>query len=481
MAPQPNILVLMCDQLQGRVFEPDHPCQTPNLDALAARGIRFRRATTPNAVCSPARASLMTGLHVHNHGVLNVTHTTDPDQACLRTEHPHWAQRLREAGYRTGYFGKWHVERSFDLNRFGWDVNGCEGSELLQARREAVAAKTTPVTWALHKDYATPGYEPNLFYGVTSTPPAQRQMGIITDLALDTLDAFTQQASPWCCMVSVPEPHDPFVTGEAAFARYDVAEIPLAPNVHDEMAGRPGIYRKVGRIWQGLTDRERREAAACYYASITEIDAQFGRLLDRLEATGQLDNTFVVLTADHGELLGAHGMYCKNFSAYEEIYNIPLTLAGPGVQQGVTSDARVSSLDLWPTLLELVGAAPIDVPDSRSFTSVLRDPAGAAGDFTTAFAEYFGNRYYISYRVTWDGSWKYIHNGFDIDELYNLDEDPWEMTNLAEDPAYHDDLVRMATLMWRFVTDTGDTALLNTQYPILRLAPVGPGVLDTIE
>ena len=97
----------MTDQMQGRVLEPDSPCQTPHLDGLAARGVRFRRAYTPNAVCSPARASLMTGLLPHNHGVLYVVHTVDDDQAVLRTQHPHWAERLTEAGYRTGYFGKW--------------------------------------------------------------------------------------------------------------------------------------------------------------------------------------------------------------------------------------------------------------------------------------------------------------------------------------------------------------------------------------
>jgi arylsulfatase A-like enzyme len=475
MPSQPNILFLMCDQLQGRVFDPAHPCQTPNLDRMAARGLRFTRAYTPNAVCSPARASLMTGLLPHNHGVLNVTHTTDPDQARLRTEHPHWAQRLRAAGYHTGYFGKWHVERTHDLDRFGWDINACEGSEVLQARREAAHAEPA---YSLRKDYTTRGYRPSLFYGVTDVPPTQRRLGVITELALEFLDDVVGQRAPWCCFVSVPEPHDPFVAGEAAFAMYDVDATPLAPNVHDALEGRPGIYRKAARVWKAMTDRERREAATCYYASITEIDAQFGRLLDRLAAAGALEDTLVVLTADHGELLGAHGLYCKNFSGYEEIYNVPLIMAGPGVPAGVETDARVGSHDLGPTLLELVGAEPIDVPDSRAFTPVLRDPQGAAGAFTSGFAEYFGNRYYISQRVTWEGPWKYVHNGFDFDELYNLAEDPWELHDRAEDPAYADKLREMTTRMWRFVRDTGDRSLLNTHYPILRLAPVGPLALE---
>lgn len=122
----PNILFLMTDQMQANVLEEGHPCLTPNFDRLAEEGVTFTRAYTPNAVCSPARASLMTGLLPHNHGVLAVTHTSDEDQNCLRTDKPHWAQKLREAGYRTGYFGKWHVERTNRLELFGWETAGAE-------------------------------------------------------------------------------------------------------------------------------------------------------------------------------------------------------------------------------------------------------------------------------------------------------------------------------------------------------------------
>ena len=109
MSQKPNVLVLMADQMQGQVLRPGHPCQTPHLDSVVQRGVRMDRAYTPNPICSPARASLMTGLLPHNHGVLWVTHNVDDDQGCLREDKPHWAQRLAAAGYRTGYFGTWHV------------------------------------------------------------------------------------------------------------------------------------------------------------------------------------------------------------------------------------------------------------------------------------------------------------------------------------------------------------------------------------
>ena len=123
MAKRPNLLFLMTDQMQARVLAPGHPCQTPACERLARLGVRFERAYTPNAVCSPARASLMTGLLPHNHGVLEVTHCVDEDQCRIRPDKPHWAQRLRDLGYRTGYFGKWHVDRSEDPTLFGWEVD----------------------------------------------------------------------------------------------------------------------------------------------------------------------------------------------------------------------------------------------------------------------------------------------------------------------------------------------------------------------
>lgn len=464
----------MTDQMQGRVLDPTHPCHTPNFDRLAARGIRFTRAYTPNAVCSPARASLMTGLLPHNHGVLYVTHTVDPDQAVLRTEHPHWAQRLVENGYRTGYFGKWHVERSSNLEQFGWQVNGAEGSALLAEKTAELQASQEEATYSLEEFLdQQPGYRPTRFYGVTSVPPERRGLGVRTAMAIDFLDEVIEQNDPWCCFVSVLEPHDPFICGEEAFAHYDVDALELAPNVHDNLADRPGIYRKAARVWEHWTDRQRREAMACYYGMITEIDAQFGRLIDRLEAAGQLDNTIIVLTSDHGELLGSHGLYCKNFCAAEEVYNIPLVMAGPDIAQGTTSDARVGLHDLCPTLLDFTTSTSISNTDSRSFTSVLTAPT-ATTEFQQGFAEYFGGRMILTQRVLWDGDWKYVFNGFDFDELYNLQQDPYELNNLAKLPEYQEPLNQLATTMWQRIHTTGDHSLANSHYPILRVAPVGP-------
>ncbi|MCC7407683.1 MAG: sulfatase-like hydrolase/transferase [Phycisphaeraceae bacterium] len=480
--PRPNILFLMVDQLQAGVLaEPTKPfCPTPHLDQLAARGLRLTRAYTPNPICSPARASLMTGLLPHNHGVLTVTHCVDPDQSVLRTDKPHWAQRLTAAGYDTAYFGKWHVERSGDLTRFGWQTNVHDGGQ----RWKDACAKRLGHPHLPGKGTLSPaghitspeGYTPSLLYGVTDEPAETRGIGFTTNLALDWLAQKPHAAAdtPWCCFVSVSEPHDPFLAPRKFYDAIDQSSMPMPSSADDNLAGRPNLYRKAADIFRGLTDQQKRQARACYLASVTEIDEQFGRLIHAVEAMGQLDNTLILFTTDHGECLGAHGLYMKNVGAFEEIYNIPLILAGPGVAHGVTSGGRVGLHDLCPTLCDLAAVDPIHSADSRSFAPLLRDPLAHAADFTTGFAEYHGTRQLLTQRIVWDGSYKLVHNGFDFDELYNLADDPHELRNLANLPEHRPQLRRMMALAWQSMKRTGDHTLVNTGYPILRLAPIGP-------
>ncbi len=465
MPAPPNILFFMTDQMQGRVLDPDHPCRTPYLDQLAARGVRFTRGYTPNAVCSPARASLMTGLLPHNHGVLEVTHVVDDDQSCLRTEKPHWAPRLAAAGYRMAYHGKWHVERSEQLDRFGWHEFNCGGGS---GRGKDEFSPVKRVT-------SPPGYRQVLHYGVTDRPAAQRGMGIVTERAYSFIQGALTAGQPWCCFVSLQEPHDPFVCGREAYSLYDVDKLPLAANVYDDLAGRPGLYRKAARAWADLTEKQKREAAACYYASITEIDQQFGRLYTLLDAAGALDNTIVIFTSDHGELLGAHGLYCKNISGYEEVYHVPLVVAAPGLGRGISA-ARVGLHDLCPTILELAGADPIDGIDGQSFVPALRDPAQNSAQYAAGFAEYHGGRYRLTQRIYWKDSWKIVLNGFDFDELYDLAADPDELHNLIDAPECAGKVAEMMAGLWQKVRESGDHSLLNSYYPALRLAACGPEV-----
>lgn len=462
----PNLLFLMCDQMQYQAFA-DPLCITPNLDRLRARGTECMQTYTPCAVCSPARASLMTGLLPHNHGVLFVTHTADDDQACLRTDFPHWAMRLREQSWHTAYFGKWHIERSIELDRFGWEINLCRDTKMYRELLRRSGIKQPK--WLLRKELRSEGYDDVLLYGITEQDAQQREMGFLTDLACNHLRGLSEQ-TPWCCMVSYEEPHDPYVCGQSAFSRYESVELPLP--AADDCYGKPGIYRKARRPFRQLSAEEHETARKCYYASITELDEQIGRILDVLEQRNDAENTIIVFTTDHGDLLGAHGMYCKNFSAAEEIYHIPMLISGPGVSKNHKMWERVGLHDLCDTILELCGCEPFGTTDGTSFTRLLKD--GTEERRTQGYAEYYGGRFLLTQRVYWEKNWKYVLNGFDEDELYDLSKDPQELCNLAADPNFHGKVVEMLSGLWRNARKTGDHSICNTSYPIMRIEPVGP-------
>lgn len=166
------------------------------------------------------------------------------------------------------------------------------------------------------------------------------------------------------------------------------------------------------------------------------------RLIDRIDEVGELENTIIVFTSDHGEFLGAHGLYCKNISAAEEAYNIPLVMAGPGIASGQESEAIVGLHDLCPTLLELTDCPMIEAPDSKSFMPVLDQP-NKTDDYQIGYAEYFGGRMILTQRVVWDELWEYVFNGFDLDELYHLSDDPYELQNIAEDSFFEPRVKKM--------------------------------------
>jgi arylsulfatase A-like enzyme len=476
LTKQPNILLFLPDGMQAQVTSPDHDCLTPNIDRLAEGGLRFARAHTVLPTCSPSRASLMTGVLPHNHGVLQVEHCADEDQCVLRTEYPHWAQRLSQAGYRTGYFGKWHIERANRVEDFGWQVNGTHEGSAFRALGTGSARTEDLLTEDCLALYETgpEGYNRILHCGVTDVASENRTFAATTEMALDFIEGGAGQSAPWVCCASFSEPNTPLIAGRQAFERYDLDAISLPESLRDEMAASPGFYRRQRAVFSHWTDRQWQETRAVYYALITELDAQLGRLLDALDRSGQRENTIVVVTADHGRYMGAHGLDAHNFGAFEEAYNVPLIIAGPGVASGEVTDALVSSMSLGPTLLDLAGADPLDAADSSSFAPLLRDPGGAAEDFDTCYAEFFGTRFWVTQRVLWQGLWKLVFNGFDYDELYNLDEDPHELHNLGTDPAYEDIRRSMMAEIWRIAHQTRDNVLLETHYAPMRFAAVGP-------
>ena len=291
------------------------------------------------------------------------------------------------------------------------------------------------------------------------------------------LDEVLPAGDPWCCMMSFVGPHSSKDAHIDLVNDYLSMDLPLPPSRYHELADRPEIYRLVQRSWHGMTDEDHRKWRACYYAAVEEHDRMFGLLLDQVEAAGQLDDTIVIFATDHGDALGAHGIYTKILFAHEPVYNIPMVLCGPGIARGEVSSARVGLHDLCPTILDLVGCAEIPGIDGRSAAELVAEPRMHEDQWTVGYAENYGSQLHFSQRLVWEDNWKLVYNAFGVSELYNLEEDPDEMVNRIADPACDEHLRRLAKRLWRHCRDTGDTEFLSTP-PCFRFFPYGPGIVD---
>ncbi|MBI5834677.1 MAG: sulfatase-like hydrolase/transferase [Armatimonadetes bacterium] len=457
---RPNILFVMTDHTNAAAIAPGSPCQTPHLDALARRGLRFGRCYTTNAICSPARASLMTGLYPSAHGMWDCTHTQRADWVDVPADRfRYFSHNLADAGYRTGYFGKWHVEQSGDLARFGWQEHdaGCQGAAVELSPEGQVVVRT-------------PGYRDYLLAGINDRPGPVHHPAF--ERGIGYVRAAASKAEPWCCFVSTIEPHDPYKPPREWLERYDLDAVPLPDSLRDACLDKPEVVRRMARVWRGLCDDDWRRVRASYWATVSWLDHELGRLLAALEETGQADRTIVVFTSDHGDMLGAHGLAAKGVAtAYEEVYNIPLVLSVPGQTRfGEDGETLCSLVDLGPTLLDLCGVEPLSGAHGASLAQALH----GSPDRRAAYAEFFGQRFVYSQRIVWCDQLKYVFSPGGIDELYNLADDPHERRNLIDEPAWQVTVEAMCGKMWRQMAEIGDDSLYNTHYATLRTAPVGP-------
>lgn len=463
MERPPNIVVVMTDHTSAEVLRPRSRCLTPHLDGLAAAGWRFQRCYTTNAICSPARASLMTATYPSTHGVWDCTHTQRREWVDLRPPRTHWAESLARAGYATGYFGKWHVEQTQNLAAFGWAEYDLSTASC-RAPRLAESALTLP----------RKGYRDYLLCAAADDSAGPLRHPAF-DAGIDFIRRKTAEGRPFCCVISTSEPHDPYVPPRSVLARYDVDSVPLSPTLRADPAGKPDVVRRMRAVWAGLNDQDWRRITASHRAVISFLDDEMGRLLAAIGCLGIEHNTVVAFTSDHGDMLGGHGLFAKGVgTAYEEVYNIPLILRVPGCPQGREDRTTcVSLVDLGPTFLELAGADPLPDAQGRSLVPVLAGKADPSA-WAEAYAEFFGQRFVYTQRLVWSGPWKYVFSPGGTDELYNLAEDPHERCNRAADPGCRETLEALCCRMWRWMERLGDESLLNTHYATLRTAPVGP-------
>jgi len=471
MDKSPNILLFLPDGMTTNSIE-SKSCLTPNINLIKNNGSYFKRAYTTSPICSPARSSLMTGMLPHNHGVLQVEHCVDNDQSVLRDKYIHWADRLVKNNFITAYFGKWHIERTNKLDKYGWNhFSNIKKSFINPGMGYKGDNDLICENMLTYYQLNNQGYSPFLHYALTNVQPIKRNFGKITNSALKFLDNTNKNCS-WAICVSFSEPNEPLICNKSSFDKIN-DKISLPKNFYDSFLESPNLYRRAKNIYRHMTKKNWIDVIKTYYGLVYEIDIMLGLIINKLKSIGEYDNTIIIITSDHGRYLGAHGMDFHNIGVFEEIMNIPLIISGPDIKKYTFNDALVSLQDLCPTILELANLNIIDKYDGKSFAKLIKGNSKEK-HFNTSFAENHGSRYPLMQRVLWHKNFKFVFNGFDEDELYDLKKDPFEMSNLANLKDYYDIKINIMNLMWNEIHKSNDKTLLQTHYMPLRLAVNGP-------
>ncbi|MDE2829141.1 MAG: sulfatase-like hydrolase/transferase, partial [Gemmatimonadota bacterium] len=292
--------------------------------------------------------------------------------------------------------------------------------------------------------------------------PRQQRTTWTVDRAIDFLRQ--QEDDPFFLFVSVKDPHPLIVIPPELLEHYPVDQMPLPDSLRDPLEGKPHFQTRTKfRMPDTVTDRQFREMIAYYYALITHIDAQVGRLVGVLEEQNMRDNTIVVFMSDHGELLGDHGCTEKCLM-YEASVRVPCLLSWPStLPAGLRVTTPLAGVDLMPTLLDLANEALPEKIDGRSVADAILNgrqpkPQPIFAEIASQEAVYWGSterEQFAAHVMNLDGRWKYIRNRFDIDELYDLETDPGEMQNLAQLSEYQPRITAMRQQIAEMICHTG--------------------------
>ena len=491
-ADRPNVLWIMSDDhaaqavgcYGGRLADLD---PTPRIDSIAERGARLSRCFCTNSICTPSRATLMTGQYSHTNGVTTLVQGLPPERQSL-------PKAMKSLGYQTAMVGKWHLKHEPAAYDFYTVLPG-QG-------------------WYHNPEFRVRGKQP---WPKNTFRVHKHVSDAVTDISLKWLREQAKSAGdrPWFLMHHFKDPHDDFENAERYDFLYDDVHIPEPDSLRirgdhgpkdrpqfGTSVSKRNTRRNMGMhmfVDPDLPDEQYTTVAyqrylKKYLRCVRGVDDNVGRLLDYLKESGQLENTVVMYTSDQGFMLGEHDLIDKRWM-YEESLRVPFVAAGPGVPEGVVRDELVTNVDFLPTILDLAGATAEELEqatekyalEGRSFEPVLQ--GSTPDDWPTATyyryfmhmahhdnPAHFGVRtgdmkliYFYGQRLNED--WYYVKNQHEATEpyweMYDLANDPHEMQNVYDDPRYATQQAELMTELRRLREQTGDAAA-DQQYPAMK-------------
>ncbi len=485
---RPNFLIFMTDQQRADTTWASELCHTPNLDRLRDGAVEFRNAYCPSPHCCPSRATFMSGLYPSEHGVWHNVQVANAISRSLRDGVRLWSEDFAAAGYEMVFSGKWHVSATTRPSDHGWAerlafaVGPDAGrqhiidSRWATHRRAAEHARVHPDQPAPEGYIHREGYGRYVHYGQAEKVGRDED---IVSTAVEIIRARSADAGPWCQFVGNNGPHDSYHVPKRFLDMYPIEGIELPRNFEDAMGDKPGFYRRTRDIFGRLSPEEHRQAIRHYLALCTYEDWLFGQVLDALAESGQMANTVVMYLSDHGDYMGEHGLWTKGVPCFRGAYNVPALIHWPAgiANPGRTVDAMVSLADFAPTLLELAGVDVERPFTGQSLTPFLRDET-PLGWRDAIFFQTNGNELYGIQRAVQTDRWKFVYNGFDYDELYDLHADPGEVNNLIANGqlGQHAGTVKaLSRRLWQFAYDHADEPI--NPYITVSFPSFGPGVI----
>ena len=454
---RPNILVIQADQLTSLCLSAyGKPYAiTPNIDKMAENGTTFTNSYCNNPVCGPSRASMMTGRLPSDIGVF------DNGAEFLASE-PTFAHYLRKLGYKTTLSGKMHFV----------------GPDQLHGFEERLTTDIYPsdFAWTADWDKTDEPFAPSVMSLLSVVEAGHCERNLQIDYDEEVFAAAKQEMynharstddRPFMLHVSFTQPHNPFVAGKKYWDMYEGVDIPEPEVAHipyeERDAWAQRYYLTIRQDEFDITPEQLYNARRGYFAMCTHFDEMIGGLIETLESIGELENTYIFITSDHGEMLGERGMWFK-FNPFEASVRVPLIAQGPKLKVGHREEALASLVDLLPTFTDIASDGQFDVYaapyDGRSLLAL--PERGSDGD--KVFIEFNGEGLYAPAMIMIKGNMKLVHSRTDPKMLFDLANDPLELTNLADDPAYQDVLNAMfAEMQNRWDEDDLDQRIRASQ------------------
>ncbi len=470
MKKRKNIIYILADQQRFdtvSAYGKNDVCKTPNLDELAKNGMKFNNAFTPSAICAPARASLISGLYPHNHGITD--NFTD-----FKEGTPLLSRMLADSGYYCGYAGKWHVSPNLTPKECGFEDGkpfmgyGFPGSGVFNNLTFNQPPDNTPNYYEeyLKENNFTPdvsecfmGNNPKLqiqeMYARHDGPVESTIEYFVAKEACDIIDKAAEDDRPLFLWANFWGPHSPSIVPEPYFSMYDPKDIKEHPSYCETFEDKPYGYYLTEKMWglgdygwQGFAD-----IAAKYYGHCTMIDDMVGMIVQKLKEHNLFDDTIIVYTADHGDCLGAHKFIEKGAFTFDEIYRIPMVVHGAGKRD---NDSFVYLHDLMPTALEIAGIKADTCKDSESILELMNGKK--SNDRKDIFAEFHSHFYTTRQRMVRDNEYQFTFNESEKGELYDLKNDPNQLKNVCYNEEYKETKKRLIERMSQYMEELNDPA-----------------------